>query len=138
MLTRGDLTVLGANPHGAGELSYRRHYADGNSTALAFLNTSGQNIVVSGVETGLAPGTTLGLVAGLVDGSDTVVLADGTVTLQLAPREGLIYLAGSVGEVPVPVITSYSIHYTKLYELRIAGAGPRRRDGNGRRAKDTC
>lgn len=97
VLSRGTPTVLADSAASAGLLAYRvtRDASDGaRANALVMFNTADHAVLADAVDTGLAPGTRLrGVFAidGLAD--DMVVGGDGRVTLPLAARAGLVWLA---------------------------------------------
>ena len=62
-----------------------------------------------------------------------VSISKDTVFLELSGKsEGVLDLAEVTDSDGKPVITSYSIHYTKLYERRCTGFSPSRTSGSAR------
>lgn len=90
VFTRGTLTPLADDAAGPGVLAYRRDYED--ASAIVLFNTADQPILLVGMDTGVPAGTVLDLAFGLVNQEDLVVGPDGKLTLELAPREGMILL----------------------------------------------
>jgi glycosidase len=90
VFTRGTLTPLADNAAGPGVLAYRRDYE--GASAIVLFNTADQPLLLVDLDTGLPAGTVLDLAFGLVNQDDLVVGRDGKLTLELAPREGMILL----------------------------------------------
>ncbi len=92
LFSRGTPQVLRGEPHGPGALAWRTDF-DGQS-ALVVFNTADHAVLLDGLATGWAAGQALQGVYGL-DGkpADQTVAADGSLSLSLAPRAGLVWLA---------------------------------------------
>jgi glycosidase len=102
VLTRGDLTVLSENAQSVGGLTYFRNLADDGTQAMVFMNTADEPILISGVDTGLEPGTRLTLVKSLVAGDNQRIDAEGQIAIELDSRDMLLYSVAGVGNVPDP------------------------------------
>jgi glycosidase len=92
LLSRGDPTVLRADEAAPGALAYA--VRDGEQTALVVFNTADRPTLLDRLPTGLPPGTRLQpLFATGASQAEQQVDAHGELTLRLAPRAGLVWLA---------------------------------------------
>jgi glycosidase len=108
IFTRGTLTTLPANEVQAGVLAYTRAYED--DVALILFNTADAPILVNELPTGLPEGTILRNLYGIHSNADITLGANGTLTTELAAREGLVLLA--TGETAVVEYSSSEITIT--------------------------
>ncbi|MEL7198808.1 MAG: alpha-amylase family glycosyl hydrolase [Pseudomonadota bacterium] len=90
-LTRGDVNVLADNPILPGVFAFRRD--KGENAVFVILNTSDTRTLLAGMPTGLKNDSALKPVFG----SDAVPIlsSDGSLTLELGPREILIFSAST-------------------------------------------
>ncbi len=91
VFSRGNLAILQDSPVGPGVLAYKREYRD--QTAVIIFNTADQKILMSNLKTGLPPGTTLNLLAGLDFQEDLVVGRSGNITHELPERSAAVFLS---------------------------------------------
>jgi glycosidase len=108
VFSRGVPAVLAANAAAPGALAWRTDHE--GVQALVVFNTSDAETLLDGLETGLPPGTNLRN-AFSIDGAgrDSVVGAEGRMTLVLPPRSGHVWLAGGAetriaATSPAPVV----------------------------------
>ncbi len=90
LFSRGTPTLLRANAAAPGVLAYRMDH--GEDAALVVFNSADHDTLLSHLEPGLLPGTVLRGLFG-IDAAprDVVTDADGSVTLRLPARSGLVW-----------------------------------------------
>lgn len=94
VFSRGAPTVLADSAAGAGVLVYRMDGEAAGDRALVAFNSADRPMLLDNLETGLAPGTRLrGVLAIDGEAGDVVVGPAGRVSMVLAPRAGLAWVA---------------------------------------------
>lgn len=101
LFSHGSPTVLGENLAASGALAYRM--TDGPASALVLFNSSDGQTLLDNLQTGLTPGTMLKGLFGIDSvPADIVVGADGTISMPLPARSGLVWeVTPRVATVPV-------------------------------------
>ncbi len=100
VFSRGTPSVLSENAASSGVLAYRMQSAEG--TALVVFNSADHEALLDRLDTGMAPGSKLHGVFGIhAEPADQVVQADGSLSMTLAAREGLVWvLDAELGAIP--------------------------------------
>lgn len=98
VFTRGALDVLYDSAAGAGPLAYRRTHE--GQTALVVMNTAGEKVLVSELDTGLPAGSVLEVLHSEQSPPAPVVGPGGRLTLLLPPRA--VVIARATGQVVAP------------------------------------
>ncbi len=104
IFTHGALEVAYDSDAGAGAFAYRRTL--GTDSVLVLMNTAEENVLISGLDTKLAPGTGLDVLLAQQTTAAPKVGAGGLLTLVLPPRAVIIARAnGQVTPPPAPPAT---------------------------------
>ena len=90
LFSRGTPTVLRDNAAAPGVLAYRM--ADGDEAAIVVFNSADHDTLLSGLDTGLRPGTVLEGLFGIgAQTGDVIVDASGGISRRLPARSGLVW-----------------------------------------------
>ncbi len=91
VFSRGTPSVLSENAAASGVLAYRMQSTEG--TALVVFNSADHAALLDRLDTGLAPGSRLRGIFGIgAQPADVSVQADGSFSMALAAREGLVWM----------------------------------------------
>jgi len=92
VFSRGTPTVLADNAAAPGVLAYRM--AHGDDAAIVVFNSADHDTLLTGLDTGLQPGTVLAGLFGIdAQTADVIVGASGGISLRLPARSGLVWKA---------------------------------------------
>ncbi|MCA1829677.1 MAG: hypothetical protein LC689_22360, partial [Myxococcales bacterium] len=111
-LTHGDLQVVYDNPGGAGALAYRRSF--NGETVLVLMNTAEENVIVSGLATGLPAGTVVDMAYSEGSPPTPTVGAGGALQITL-PKRGVV-IAKATSQVVTPPVPAATITVTTALE----------------------
>lgn len=118
VLSRGTPHIIDSSKAGAGVLAYRMHY-DGDDALIVF-NSAEHEVLLAGVDSGLAAGTTLRAQFS-IDGQapPARIDSDGRLTLRLAPRSGTVWF-GSTDTAPM-ASDAGELHIEALARVPVRG-----------------